>query len=157
MVGDAGLKAKIKAVGKGLLVLSSDLLLKRYTGVPLEKIESIKEKVWDDIKKINSLSEDLSGYIEEALENDPSKRERLVIFIDDLDRCLPEQCVEVFESIKLFLNSKNCVFVVGINKEQIRKAFEIKFGKSCYPLEFNKKTKIILDVFTVWLFQVNYF
>lgn len=129
MVGDTGLKAKIKAVGKGLLLLSSDLLLERYAGVPLEKIEGIKEKVWDDIKKINSLSEDLSGCIEAALKNDPLKRDRLVVFIDDLDRCLPEQCVEVFESIKLFLNSKNCVFVVGINKEQIRKAFEIKFGK----------------------------
>lgn len=129
MVGDIGLKSKIKAVGEGLLILSSDILLKRFIGVSLEKIDGIKEKVWDDIKRINSLSEDLSGCIEEALENDPSKRERLVIFIDDLDRCLPEQCVEVFESIKLFLNSKNCVFVVGINKEQIRKAFEIKFGK----------------------------
>ena len=129
MVGDTGLKSKIKAVGKGLLLLSSDLLLKRYAGVPLEKIENIKDNVWDDIKKINSLSEDLSGCIEEALRNDPSKRERLVIFIDDLDRCLPEQCVEVFESIKLFLVSKNCVFVVGINKEQIRKAFEVKFGR----------------------------
>jgi len=129
MVGDTGLKSKIMAVGKGLLLLSSDLLLKRYAGVSLEKIEGIKDRVWDDIEKVNSLSEDLSGCIEEALKSDSSKRERLVIFIDDLDRCLPEQCVEVFESIKLFLNSKNCVFVVGINKEQILKAFEVKFGK----------------------------
>ena len=129
MVGDTGLKSKIKDVGKGLLILSSDLLLKRFAGVSLEKIEGIKEKVWEDVKRVNSLSEDLSGCIEEALKNDPSKKERLVIFIDDLDRCLPEQCAEVFESIKLFLNSQNCVFVVGINKEQIRKAFEVKFGK----------------------------
>lgn len=129
IVADDGLKSKIKAAGQGLLALSSDILLKRFIGISLNEIESIKEKVWDDIKKINSLSENLSKYIEKALENDPSHRERLVIFIDDLDRCLPEQCVEVFEAIKLFLNSEKCVFIVGVDKDQILKAFEVKFGK----------------------------
>lgn len=129
MVVDSGLKKKIRAAGEGLLLLSSDILLKRFVGISLEEIGSIKEKVWDDIKTIDSLREDLSQCIEDALKNDPLHRERLVIFIDDLDRCLPEQCVEVFESIKLFLNSKRCVFVIGLNKEQIRKAFEVKFGE----------------------------
>jgi hypothetical protein len=129
MVVDSGLKAKIKAAGEGLLLLSSDILLKRFVGISLEEIGSIKEKIWDDIKRIDSLREELSQCIEDALKNDPSHTERLVIFIDDLDRCLPEQCVEVFESIKLFLNSKRCVFVVGVNKEQICKAFEVKFGE----------------------------
>ncbi len=103
--------------------------MKRFVGISLEEIGSIKNKVWDDIKTIDSLREDLSQCIEDALKNDPLHTERLVIFIDDLDRCLPEQCVEVFESIKLFLNSKRCVFVIGLNKEQIRKAFEVKFGE----------------------------
>lgn len=129
MVVDSGLKTKIKAAGECLLFLSSDILLKRFIGTSIEEIGKIKEKFWDDIKRIDSLREDLSTCIDDALSNDPSNTERLVIFIDDLDRCLPEHCVEVFESIKLFLSSQRCVFVIGVNKEQIRKAFEVKFGE----------------------------
>jgi hypothetical protein len=50
-----------------------------------------------------------------------------VIFIDDLDRCLPERVVEVFESIKLFLDCERCVFVLGFDRDQVKKAFESKF------------------------------
>lgn len=128
MVPDESLKSKIKAVGLGILALSADVLFRRVIGVTFKDIEGIKERVWEDIKKIDSLREELSHYIEKALENDPKKRERLAIFIDDLDRCLPQQAVEIFESIKLFLSCRNCVFIVGVDKEQIRKAFEQKFG-----------------------------
>ena len=62
-----------------------------------------------------------------SLANDPKKRKRFVIFADDLDRCLEEKSVEIFESIKLFLNCENCVFVIGVDKEQIRKIFQTKF------------------------------
>jgi hypothetical protein len=125
-VNDNTLKEKLKAVGEGLLVLASDVLLKTV-GTSLNEIEGIKSKVWKDIEKIKSLGENFSECIEDALKDDPSGPERLVVFVDDLDRCLPDQCVEVFESIKLFLNSKRCIFVIGMNREQICRAFEAKF------------------------------
>jgi len=126
-VNDGKLKAKLKAAGEGFLLLTSDVLFKTFIGQSLNDIGEIKSKVWEDIKEIKSLGAEFSECIEEALKDDPSKPERLVIFVDDLDRCLPDQCVEVFESIKLFLNSKRCIFVIGMNREQICKAFEIKF------------------------------
>jgi len=142
IVTDSGLKDKFKAIGEGFLLLASDILLKNLVGTSLEEIKNVKAQVWGDIKKIDSLGEDFSQCIEEALQNDPSHAERLVVFVDDLDRCLPEQCVEVFESIKLFLNSKRCIFVIGMNKEQICKAFEIKFGEKG-PLGLNYMEKFI--------------
>ena len=128
MMPTSELKDKIKAVGKGLILLSADLLLSRAIGVTTKDLEEIKDRVWDNIKRIDCLREELSKYIDEALQNDPQKRQRIVVFIDDLDRCLPEQCIEIFESVKLFLNCKNCVFIVGVDKEQIRRIFEQKFG-----------------------------
>ena len=127
MLPDKKIQEQIKALGKGLVLLSSDVLLSRTIGVKTKDLEQIKEKVWRDIKSINCLREELSQHINKALANDPEKRKRLVIFIDDLDRCLVEQSVEIFESIKLFLNCENCVFVVGVDKEQIRKIFQTKF------------------------------
>ncbi|NCP86496.1 MAG: hypothetical protein CO094_02975 [Anaerolineae bacterium CG_4_9_14_3_um_filter_57_17] len=41
------------------------------------------------------------------------KRGALVIFIDDLDRCMPEKTVQVLEAIKLFVDKTGCVFVLG--------------------------------------------
>ncbi len=51
---------------------------------------------------------------------------RLVIFIDDLDRCLPDVALSVMESIKLFLDIPEAVFVLGFNKEMIGKGVQSK-------------------------------
>lgn len=41
------------------------------------------------------------------------KKGALVIFIDDLDRCLPNKVVQTLEALKLFLDKRGCVFVIG--------------------------------------------
>lgn len=53
--------------------------------------------------------------------------QRLVIFVDDLDRCLPEKAIEVMEAIKLFLDVKGCVFILGIDQEVITRGLEAKY------------------------------
>jgi formylglycine-generating enzyme required for sulfatase activity len=52
---------------------------------------------------------------------------RLVVFVDDLDRCLPEKAVEVLEAIKLFLDSPGCVFILGLDQAVIARGIEIKY------------------------------
>ena len=50
---------------------------------------------------------------------------RLVIFIDDLDRCLPEKAIQILEAIKLFLEVKGTVFVLGVAPEVIQRGIEV--------------------------------
>ncbi len=52
---------------------------------------------------------------------------RLVVFVDDLDRCLPEKAIQVLEAIKLFLDVKDCVFVLGIDQGVIARGIEMKY------------------------------
>ncbi|MGH2549921.1 MAG: KAP family P-loop NTPase fold protein [Thermomicrobiales bacterium] len=42
---------------------------------------------------------------------------RIVVFVDDLDRCLPANALDVLESMKLFFDVEGFVFVVGLDQE----------------------------------------
>jgi hypothetical protein len=44
---------------------------------------------------------------------------RIVVFIDDLDRCLPENAVKLLESIKLVLHQPGFVYVFGLDERAI--------------------------------------
>lgn len=46
----------------------------------------------------------------------------LVVFIDDLDRCLPTKMIQVLEVVKLFLDKKGCIFVLGADTGIIQQA-----------------------------------
>src|SRR5690606_8785752 len=53
---------------------------------------------------------------------------RLVVFVDDLDRCLPEKAIEVLEAIKLFLEAAGVVFVLGMDKDVVQRGIEARYG-----------------------------
>lgn len=68
----------------------------------------------------------------EKLENDVLKDnlvKKIVIFIDDLDRCEAENVCDMLASIKNFVNlGKNVTFVVGVDKNAVTKALRFKYG-----------------------------
>jgi ABC-type dipeptide/oligopeptide/nickel transport system ATPase component len=47
---------------------------------------------------------------------------RVVVFVDDLDRCLPDKALEVLESMKLFFDIDGFVFVAGVDEYILRNA-----------------------------------
>ena len=57
-----------------------------------------------------------------------SRNGLLVIFIDDLDRCLPGRAVEVLEAIKLFLDVKGCVFFVAVDRDIIERVVRVQYA-----------------------------
>jgi formylglycine-generating enzyme required for sulfatase activity len=52
---------------------------------------------------------------------------RLFVFVDDLDRCLPEKAIDVLEAIKLFMDVSGCVFVLGLDHEAIVEAIQTRY------------------------------
>lgn len=63
----------------------------------------------------------------------------LVIFIDDLDRCPEEHIVKVLETVKLFMDRKGCVFVIGAAGDIIEKALAQTYGSSEDARRFMEK------------------
>lgn len=67
------------------------------------------------------------GILKEALDQLPLKR--VVILIDDLDRCLPGKAVEALEAMKVFFDVEGVVFVLALDKEVMFKAVEAHYPK----------------------------
>lgn len=54
----------------------------------------------------------------------------VVVFVDDLDRCLPVNALDVLESMKLFFDLPGFVFVVGLDEGVVQRAVRARFSGS---------------------------
>ena len=73
---------------------------------------------------------DLKSKFVEAVKSKLEKehRDRVVIFVDDLDRLQPSKAVELLEVLKLFLDCDRCVFVLAVDYEVVTSGIKQKFG-----------------------------
>ncbi len=59
-----------------------------------------------------------------------SGKNRVVIFVDDLDRLNPAKAVELLEVLKLFLDCDSCVFILAIDYQVVSQGISEKYGNS---------------------------
>jgi len=116
---EEGNKEKVGNVLANVGKLLVDAGLRKTTGITLEEAQELFK---DSIEIKSTLRDDFETAIAESLQD-----KRLVVFIDDLDRCLPEKTIEIFEVIKLFLDVSKCVFVIGVAREMIERGIEVRY------------------------------
>lgn len=51
----------------------------------------------------------------------------VVVFVDDLDRCLPETVVDTLEAIRLFLNTPKTAYVLALNQAVVESAIDARY------------------------------
>lgn len=78
---------------------------------------------------------------------------RIVVFVDDLDRCLPENALQVLESMKLFFDLNGFVFVVGLEQGVIERAVALKYPA---PRESEGLQAVSGSEYVKKIFQVPY-
>jgi hypothetical protein len=75
----------------------------------------------------NALPPTMHGFRTEFAElitamNEAKRVKKVIVLVDDLDRCLPNTVVESLEAIKLFLAVERMVFVIAADEEMVRSA-----------------------------------
>jgi len=68
---------------------------------------------------------------------------RIVILIDDLDRCFPDQAIRLLESIKLVLAQRGFIFVLGVARQVIEGYLQHRYSSEFGIKDF--KGQLYLD------------
>jgi hypothetical protein len=139
------LKKFSRGIGKGLLKSAPEIishflpsiLTEPLKGTTKEIASAIGEEYFTVLDKVNeqlneqilysTQIEKIKQEITKILTHPNNKFFRIVIFVDDLDRCSPKTTLEVFESIKVFLGIEGFIYILGISNETIIKFLNFQF------------------------------
>ena len=115
-----------KTIFKGLTIVSKDVMQQIAMQAVSQKREISDEEIEEKMDYLNTLYRDSVYYegldkikAQMASIRKESGDHRVVVFIDDLDRCSPTKALEVLESIKLFLDIEGIVFVIGLSHKTV--------------------------------------
>jgi len=115
--------AKAVAAGTRISISAPGGVLKfdYEAGKTFEFADKLREEYGSD-----SIYYDTFKYLAEFLDKQDTKT-RVVIFVDDLDRCFASKAVEMLEAIKLFLDLPGFIFVMGMSYNVIVQAVDSKY------------------------------
>lgn len=84
-----------------------------------------QRKKVEGIQKFKSILEELG---EQYLEIHTNKEGPIYVLIDELDRCRPNYSIEIIESVKHFFNTKNFVFILATDTDQLQHSIKAIYG-----------------------------
>jgi hypothetical protein len=127
----SGLGKAVNSTGKLSRIAFDSVfdMVGKAAGIPaLDKITGAAQRFETQNREAPLASQELRELLETAISQvlgkDKGKDKRLVIFIDDLDRCMPKTALQLLEGIKVYLNLNNCVLVFAMDQRQIEQALQ---------------------------------
>lgn len=115
-------------------------------------VEAVDSIFSSDANTIKQLRKQLQELVQEIKELDSNPYQRVVIYVDDLDRIEPRDAVAILELLKNIFNIKDCVFVLAIDYQVVVKGLKEKFGEPTPENEWEFRSffdKIIQLPFTM--------
>lgn len=104
-------------------------ILKVIKGIDFKKIaDSFKdEDILAQLKKQKDLHKLIAEYLDNLLKE---RGERLLIIIDELDRCNPVYAVKILEQIKHYFDNERITFVFSVNLSELEHTICKHYGSS---------------------------
>lgn len=138
MVDSLDIKKEDNNLNKSLRILANSLKSGTLMAIDMTaggRVADTAEKVIDGLtnkdqadhfNSVKVLKEQFQNHINYALEK--SGKDRVVMFVDDLDRLNPEKAIELLEVLKNFLDCDNCVFILAIDYKVVYKGIKLKYN-----------------------------
>lgn len=103
-------------------------LLEHFTGVKAEKVLEAFEgtNILECIKEKKDIESQVHDFLELLL---AERGNRLVIFIDELDRCKPSYAVRLLERMKHYFSEERITFVFSVNIKQLQHTIKKHYGE----------------------------
>lgn len=103
-------------------------ILQFFTGKDWNKlIDSFRsEDPLSELKKAKAIEEEIKNFLDALLEE---HGDRLVVFIDELDRCKPIYAVRLLERIKHYFENDRITFVFSINTNELQHTIKRHYGE----------------------------
>ena len=136
---------------KNIILFSTDVVLQTYSqgnvsargilDLSKRSRKNIPLKEWSDedanivIERVTKI-EDFKNKIKERAEK--SKKGKIIIFIDDLDRIPEEKIVDFLNTLKIFLDIRGCIFVLGCDYNILDSALKQRYKGEIYDDYFDK-------------------
>jgi len=119
---------KIMGVLKGVAKFAAGVITETTMGgnVSSQVTDAIEGGNIDFAEEIKNLKAKFQTAVNEKLQK--TQKDRVVIFVDDLDRLQPSKAVELLEVLKVFLDCENCVYVLAVDYEVVTQGIKQKFG-----------------------------
>jgi len=145
---------KLSQLGIGFVQESRLAVGLPYVGIQVSTIAEARKHIRDAVKSFETVVDQFSEYFAAAVRSfveqiSCGNDRKLVIFIDDLDRCLPENVIIVLEALKLFTAGSDCVFVIGVDRTVVENAVRAHYGAASGVLGREYLDKIVQYPFTV--------
>ena len=85
------------------------------------------EKLTAEIEKTEDIKDSIRAFIDTLIQE---KGNRLIIFIDELDRCKPDYAIRLLERIKHYFDDERITFVFSVNLTQLQWTVKSYYGNS---------------------------
>ena len=84
------------------------------------------KNIFEEIQLAEDIRNEVKLIFDEVI---VEQAQKLVIFIDELDRCRPSYALEMLERIKHYFDDDRIIFVVSVNKEQLTHTITTYYGE----------------------------
>ena len=91
-----------------------------------DKLKELREpnELYKTYSSITEVKDSFNQLVSEFTNNN----RKLIIFIDELDRCRPTFAIETLETIKHFFDLKNVIFIISLDVTQLSKSIKTVYG-----------------------------
>ncbi|WP_427043195.1 hypothetical protein HUW86_09740 [Fusobacterium sp. SB021] len=134
---DAFKKVLAEGIGKGLYSFFKGFTF-NFGPISYEVSKITEEFDKENISSLYTLTENFIDNFQKQIE-EYRENKKIIVFIDDLDRCDDENIITLLSGLKLMFALKNIIFICGVDRKAVEESLKLKYQNEEKANMFLKK------------------